>query len=261
MKKVINENKIRAIVRESLRNYLKESMDSKFGMGEESDGWTPEMDDMWDEFGNNNVHDTDGAFGVLAQGDDDDYVSRVAKTMRSTKADSLNAMNNEFGDSDADFMSDDNAEYLRSKISESTIKNAVNRAVKKVLNEISSDLAFNAAVKAQNKERYKQSDRFNTYGLQQIRKEYGLSDQDTTTLDRNHIAFFDTNQKKAVLYHDGYLEADNVSGDWVSYRDRPSVHLADPKTARRIALWWKKYNTIGTENAQPGFDWHFWARL
>ena len=50
MKKVINENTLKLIIKESLKNYLKESIDSKFGMEEESDGWTPDMDDMWDEF-------------------------------------------------------------------------------------------------------------------------------------------------------------------------------------------------------------------
>ena len=43
MKKIINENTIKSIVRESLKNYLKESMDIN-----SSEGWTPEMDDMWD---------------------------------------------------------------------------------------------------------------------------------------------------------------------------------------------------------------------
>ena len=43
MKKIINENTIKSIVRESLKNYLKESMDIN-----NSEGWTPEMDDMWD---------------------------------------------------------------------------------------------------------------------------------------------------------------------------------------------------------------------
>ena len=136
MKKVINENTIRAIVRESLKNYLKESIDTDFDIAEDSEGWTPEMDDMWDEFGNNNIHDTEGAFGVLAQSADDDHVSRVAKTMRSTKADSMAAMDNEFGDTDTDFMSDDNADYLRGKLSESTINNAINEAIKNVLSKL-----------------------------------------------------------------------------------------------------------------------------
>ena len=41
MKKVLNENTIKSIVRESLKNYLKESMNSELGMGEEAEGWTP----------------------------------------------------------------------------------------------------------------------------------------------------------------------------------------------------------------------------
>ena len=115
MKKIINENTLKTIVRESLKNYLKESMDSELGMGEETEGWTPDMDDMWDEFGNNNVHDTDGAFGVLAQGDDDDHVSRVAKSLRSTKFDTDVNMG-EFEDEADEFASDDNAEYLHDKM-------------------------------------------------------------------------------------------------------------------------------------------------
>ena len=128
MKKTINENTIKSLVRESLKNYLRESMDMN-----NSDGWTPEMDDMWDEYGNNNIHDTNGAFGILAQGDDDDYVSRVAKSLRSTKSDT-DANMKAYGDEPDKFMSDDNAEYLRSQMFESIINRAVNEACKKAIN-------------------------------------------------------------------------------------------------------------------------------
>ena len=128
MKKIINENTIKSIVRESLKNYLKESMDIN-----SSEGWTPEMDDMWDEFGNNNVHDTDGTFGILAQGDDDDYVGRFARSLRSTKADT-DANMRAYGDKEDEFMSDDNAEYIRNKFFESVIKRAVNEAFNKAVN-------------------------------------------------------------------------------------------------------------------------------
>lgn len=141
MKKVINENTIKSIVRESLINYLRESMDSELGMGEETEGWTPEMDDMWDEFGNNNVHDTDGAFGVLAQGDDDDHVSRVAKSLRSTKFDT-DANMGKFEDEADEFASDDNAEYLRDTMFESVINNAVNEAFKKFTTDTDDDYDF-----------------------------------------------------------------------------------------------------------------------
>jgi hypothetical protein len=126
MKKVINENTIKAIVRESLKNYLQESMPMT-----ETDGWTPEMDDMWDEFGNNNVHDTEGAFGVLAQGDEDDHLNRVAKSVRSTKFDT-DANMRSFEDEPSEFASDDNAEYFRGKMLESVINQAVNEAFKKI---------------------------------------------------------------------------------------------------------------------------------
>ena len=133
MKKTINENTLKSIIKESLKNYLKESMDSELGMGEEAEGWTPEMDDMWDEFGNNNVHDTDGAFGVLAQGDDDDHVSRVAKSLRSTKFDT-DANMGEFEDEADEFASDDNAEYLRDKMFESVVRKSVNESFNKNTN-------------------------------------------------------------------------------------------------------------------------------
>lgn len=133
MKKTINENTLKSIIKESLKNYLKESMDSELGMGEEAEGWTPEMDDMWDEFGNNNVHDTDGAFGVLAQGDDDDHVSRVAKSLRSTKFDT-DANMGEFEDEADEFASDDNAEYLRDKMFESVVRKSVNETFNKNTN-------------------------------------------------------------------------------------------------------------------------------
>ena len=133
MKKIINENTIKSIVRESLKNYLKESMDIN-----SSEGWTPEMDDMWDEFGNNNIHDTDGAVGILAQGDDDDYVSRFARSLRSTKADT-DANMKAYGDKEDGFISDANAEYVRDKFFESVIKRAVNEAFKKAVNNDECD--------------------------------------------------------------------------------------------------------------------------
>ena len=162
MKKTINENTIKSIVRESLKNYLRESMDMN-----NSEGWTPEMDDMWDEFGNNNVHDTDGAFGVLAQGGDDDLVSRVARSLRSTKFDT-DANMGAYGDEADEFASDDNAEYLRDKMFESVVKKAVNEAFTKVINEVSSDLAIRAGKKAKEEKRFGQQERFNDYAREKV---------------------------------------------------------------------------------------------
>jgi DNA-directed RNA polymerase subunit RPC12/RpoP len=78
MKKVINENVIRNIVRESLIKILKESKDQ-------------EIADMYDEFGNNNVHDTKGRESMWAQGADDEMATHIGRATRSTGSDSLKA--------------------------------------------------------------------------------------------------------------------------------------------------------------------------
>ena len=75
---------------------------------------------------------TDGAFGILAQGDDDDHVRRVARSLRSTKLDT-DANMETYGDEADEFASDDNAEYLRDKMFESIINRAVNEAFKKTM--------------------------------------------------------------------------------------------------------------------------------
>ena len=133
MKKTINENTLRTIIRESMKNYLKESIDSNIDMIE-SDGWTPDMDDMWDEFGNNNIHDTEGAFGVLAQGDEDDHLNRVARSLRSTKFDT-DANMNSFDTEPSEFASDDNAEYFRDKMMESAIDKAIEESLSNLKND------------------------------------------------------------------------------------------------------------------------------
>ena len=133
MKKTINENTLRAIIRESMKNYLKESIDSNIGVIE-SDGWTPDMDDMWDEFGNNNIHDTEGAFGVLAQGNEDDHLNRVARSLRSTKFDT-DANMNSFDTEPSEFASDDNAEYFRDKMMESAIDKAIEESLTNLKND------------------------------------------------------------------------------------------------------------------------------
>ena len=78
MKKVINESVIRNIVRESLLRILKEDKDQ-------------EIADMYDEFGNNNIHDTKGRESMWAQGDGDEIATHIGRATRSTGSDSLKA--------------------------------------------------------------------------------------------------------------------------------------------------------------------------
>lgn len=132
MKKVINENTIKSIVRESLLNYLRESMD----MGDEA----LSNDEMWNKYGNENrLDNTDGMYGVLAQGDNDDDLTRYARSIRSSFADSEDAFAKEYGEKNDDIdISPENSNYLsgkymKSKYSQKSIEEAVNRAFKKLV--------------------------------------------------------------------------------------------------------------------------------
>ena len=281
MKKVINENTLKSIIKESLKNYLKESMDSELGMGEESEGWTPEMDDIWDEFGNNNVHDTDGAFGVLAQGDDDDHVSRVAKSLRSTKFDTDVNMG-KFEDEADEFASDDNAEYLHDKMFESVIKNAINEAFAKVINEVSSDLAIRAGKKAKEQKRFGQQQRFNDYAREKANTDAGKNKMqwglDHTIFDINDSyitfksAYSNPQPVSVTLYSNGNLRAGALQilplSSWLFHRDKYTKAF-DKATARQVAKWWANNGVVPEETVlrYPEFDfdkmkdWHFWANL
>jgi hypothetical protein len=138
MKKVINENTIKSIVRESLLNYLKESMDIDTAPEEVMEGEELSDDEMWDKYGNENRLDNiDGMYGILAQGDDEDDLTRYARSIRSSFADSEDAFAKEYGEKNDDIdISPENSNYLSGKYSQKSIEEAVNKAFKKIVNEI-----------------------------------------------------------------------------------------------------------------------------
>jgi hypothetical protein len=138
MKKVINENTIKSIVRESLLNYLKESMDIDTAPEEVMEGEELSDDEMWDKYGNENRLDNiDGMYGILAQGDDEDDLTRYARSIRSSFADSEDAFAKEYGEKNDDIdISPENSNYLSGKFSQKSIEEAVNKAFKKIVNEI-----------------------------------------------------------------------------------------------------------------------------
>jgi hypothetical protein len=138
MKKVINENTIKSIVRESLLNYLRESMDMGYTPDEAMGGEALSDDEMWDKYGNENRLDNiDGMYGILAQGDDEDDLTRYARSIRSSFADSEDAFAKEYGEKNDDIdISPENSNYLSGKYSQKSIEEAVNKAFKKIVNEI-----------------------------------------------------------------------------------------------------------------------------
>lgn len=133
MKKVINENTIRQIVRESLKNYLKESMDDYDGRVE---GWTPEdvendMEDLYDYYGNNNIHDADnpGYASMLSQGDDDSYSTKVGRSLRSSVSDTDDAFYDEIKDGFSSSNTPEDNEFLSKHYGNSDLNEAIDKAV------------------------------------------------------------------------------------------------------------------------------------
>lgn len=107
MKKTINENTLKSIIRESLKKYLKESMDAEFDMDEE--GLTPDMD--YDE----PINESDE--------DDDDYDFGWDKSKMCGDAKFHEKHSQKTNESKA------------AKLTESELKNIISEAVMKVLNE------------------------------------------------------------------------------------------------------------------------------
>ena len=138
MKMVINEKTIKSIIRESVKEYLKEIEDVDFEDPTGGDMIDNE-DEVWQKHGNKNRFDDNyGMLGVLAQGDDDDDLTKYARSVRSSEDDSVQAFRGDYPDFEPSFESSDNTDYLLGKDTHSlseTINRAVNKAFKKVVNE------------------------------------------------------------------------------------------------------------------------------
>lgn len=74
----LNDRMVKEAVNKALNKYLKEDKDS-------------DMADMYDKYGNNNVHDTKGRESMWSQGKEEDMATHVGRATRSTGADSVNA--------------------------------------------------------------------------------------------------------------------------------------------------------------------------
>lgn len=137
MKKVINENTIRQIVRESLKSYLKESMDFSDDdyTWDDNDDYASDMEDMELMYGNQNrFDDGSGAMAsMLSQGDDDSYLTKKGRSLRSTESDSMDAFSDMMDDDfDPTYNSQDDIDFFNKHYS-NVVNEAVNKALKKVL--------------------------------------------------------------------------------------------------------------------------------
>lgn len=156
MKKVINENIIRQIVRESLKKYLKESMDDYDGRVE---GWTPEdvesdMEDLYDYYGNNNIHDTDnpGYASMLSQGDDRSYSTKVGRSLRSSVSDTDDAFYDEIEDGFSLSNTPEDNEFFYKHYGDGGLDEAINKAVSGAIKKLMESAKVGDAMNAVSQE-------------------------------------------------------------------------------------------------------------
>lgn len=138
MKKVINESTIRDIVRESLKNYIKESMEDD---SSDFEGWTPEdvdddMEEMFLAYGNNNIYSdgTPGMASMLSQGDDSSYATKLARSLRSCESDTNDAFYDEIKNGYSFSNTPEDDEFIKSHYG-TNILDVVNESVTKALNK------------------------------------------------------------------------------------------------------------------------------
>ena len=151
MKKVVNENTIRQIVRESLKNYLKESMDDSFDDYDgRVEGWTPEdveddMEELYDYYGNNNIHDTDnpGYASMLSQGDDRSYSTKVGRSLRSNMSDTDDAFYDEIEDGFSLSNTPEDNEFFYKHYGDGGLNEAINKAVSGAIKKLTETKGHN----------------------------------------------------------------------------------------------------------------------
>ena len=151
MKKVVNENTIRQIVRESLKNYLKESMDDSFDDYDgRVEGWTPEdveddMEELYDYYGNKNIHDEDnpGFASMLSQGDDDSYSTKVGRSLRSSASDTDDAFYDEIKDGFSPSNTPKDNEFLSQHYGISGLDEAIDKAISGAIKKLTETKGHN----------------------------------------------------------------------------------------------------------------------
>lgn len=159
----LNESNLKQIIKESIKNYLRENSDIDWDNFDDEDdyewdgSWAgrenneedyaefPDSEEMiWKHHGNQNIHQDkpgeEGLWGVLAQGDKDTMSRRIARSLRPSNSDSEREFYH--GEDDWEMPLDDSDEdiaYINNKANnlyESKLAKAVLENVKRKLRRI-----------------------------------------------------------------------------------------------------------------------------
>ena len=144
----LTEAKLKQIVRESIKNYIKENDEIDWdevddseedwdgswagrGRTEEDYAENPSSEEMiWKHYGNQNIHKDkpgeEGANSILAQGDKNTFARHMARSLRPTNADSEDALYRDWSNPDAN-TSEDDIKYLTNKFGEQVYESIIRK--------------------------------------------------------------------------------------------------------------------------------------
>ena len=144
----LTEAKLKQIVRESIKNYIKENDEIDWdevddseedwdgswagrGRTEEDYAENPSSEEMiWKHYGNQNIHKDkpgeEGANSILAQGDKNTFARHMARSLRPTNADSEDALYRDWSNPDAN-TSEDDINYLTNKFGKQVYESIIRK--------------------------------------------------------------------------------------------------------------------------------------
>lgn len=153
-------------------------------------------------------------------------------------------------------------ENSKKNISTKSINEAVDKAFNKVVNEsmdeISTNLAFRAAAKANGEKRYNQGNTFTNYANNKIKEKFGRANVEHVNAEK--ITYFNMAKARIVLDTSGCFNIDRDGTEYFALNGSRAVKT-DKVTARIIAQWWSTYGDKRAMHYEKGLDWHYWAAL
>ena len=89
------------------------------------------MEDLYDYYGNNNIHDADnpGYASMLSQGDDESYSTKVGRSLRSSVSDTDDAFYDEIKDGFSLSNTPEDNEFLSQHYGNGGLDEAIDKAI------------------------------------------------------------------------------------------------------------------------------------
>ena len=126
------------------------------------------------------------------------------------------------------------------------------------MDEISTNMAFRAAAKANGEGRYNQGNTFTNYANDKIKEKFGKANVEYVNAEK--ISYYNISKARISLDRSGCFNIDKDGTEYFALNGSRNVRT-DKVTARVIAQWWSTYGDKRAMHYEKGLDWHYWAAL